>query len=141
MSWQERVADKKKRLDATIPDAWRIKDVPSTASVIDFPKGSGLLSEEELAITETSAVDLVQRMAVGVLTSVAVTTAFCKRAAMAQQLLNCTLEFFPEKALARAKELDDYYAANEKVVGPLHGLPISLKDQFRIKVSEIPGNC
>ena len=38
-------------------------------------------------------------------------------------------------ALARAKELDDYYAKNKKTVGPLHGLPISLKDQFRIKVS------
>lgn len=40
-------------------------------------------------------------------------------------------------ALKRAKELDDYYAANKKTVGPLHGLPISLKDQFRIKVNTI----
>jgi amidase len=38
-------------------------------------------------------------------------------------------------ALARAKELDDYLQKNGKPVGPLHGLPISLKDQFRIKVS------
>lgn len=37
-------------------------------------------------------------------------------------------------ALARAKELDDYYAKHKKPVGPLHGLPISLKDQFRVKV-------
>lgn len=37
-------------------------------------------------------------------------------------------------ALMRAKELDEYYAKNGKTVGPLHGLPISLKDQFRIKV-------
>lgn len=38
-------------------------------------------------------------------------------------------------ALQRAKYLDDYLAENGKTVGPLHGLPISLKDQFRIKVS------
>lgn len=47
--------------------------------------------------------------------------------------LNCSLEFFPEMALAQAKELDAYYEKNKKTVGPLHGLPISLKDQFRIK--------
>lgn len=39
-------------------------------------------------------------------------------------------------ALKRAAELDAYLAQNGKVVGPLHGLPISLKDQFRIKVSD-----
>ena len=38
-------------------------------------------------------------------------------------------------ALARAKELDEYLAKNGKPIGHLHGLPISLKDQFRIKVS------
>ena len=39
-------------------------------------------------------------------------------------------------ALARAKELDEYLQKNEKPIGPLHGLPISLKDQCRIKVSK-----
>jgi amidase len=39
-------------------------------------------------------------------------------------------------ALARAKALDEYLEKNKKPVGPLHGLPISLKDQFRIKVGE-----
>lgn len=37
-------------------------------------------------------------------------------------------------ALAQAKALDDYYEEHQKPVGPLHGLPISLKDQLRIKV-------
>ncbi|KAI9158302.1 amidase-6 [Paramyrothecium foliicola] len=133
MSWQERAADKKKRIDATIPEAWRIKDVPTAASVMDYPRQSGILSTEELDITESSATDLVHKIAAGELTSVAVTTAFCKRAALAHQLLNCNLEFFPDMALTRAKELDDYYSTNKKTVGPLHGLPISLKDQFRIK--------
>jgi amidase len=46
---------------------------------------------------------------------------------------NCALEFFPELALSRAKELDDHLQKSGKTVGPLHGLPISLKDQFRVK--------
>jgi amidase len=29
--------------------------------------------------------------------------------------------------------LDEYLAATGKVTGPLHGLPISLKDQFHVK--------
>lgn len=40
-------------------------------------------------------------------------------------------------ALARASELDAYFQSTRKVVGPLHGLPISLKDQFRIKVCQL----
>lgn len=47
---------------------------------------------------------------------------------------NNALEFFPEMALAQAKELDAYYEKNGKTIGPLHGLPISLKDQLRVKV-------
>ena len=38
-------------------------------------------------------------------------------------------------ALAQAKELDDYFEKHQKPVGPLHGMPISLKDQLRIKAS------
>lgn len=46
---------------------------------------------------------------------------------------NCLHEIFFDEALDRAKYLDEYYAKNNKTVGPLHGLPISLKDQFHVK--------
>lgn len=36
-------------------------------------------------------------------------------------------------ALARAKELDQYFATHGGPIGPLHGLPITLKDHFHIK--------
>lgn len=32
-----------------------------------------------------------------------------------------------------AKRLDAYFAENKKPIGPLHGLPVSLKDQFHVK--------
>lgn len=34
-------------------------------------------------------------------------------------------------ALERARELDAYYKQHGKPVGPLHGLPITLKDHFQ----------
>ena len=44
---------------------------------------------------------------------------------------NCLTEVLFYEALARAAYLDKYQAEHDgKVVGPLHGLPISLKDQF-----------
>jgi amidase len=41
-------------------------------------------------------------------------------------------EIFFDQALTRAKELDEYFANNRTPVGPLHGLPISLKDSFNV---------
>lgn len=38
---------------------------------------------------------------------------------------------FPE-ALATAEALDDTLSRTGKVVGPLHGLPISIKDNFNV---------
>ncbi|KAJ9297812.1 hypothetical protein DTO271G3_4033 [Paecilomyces variotii] len=131
--WEELVADKRARLEKTIPAEWKIQTLPTEDSVIDYPTKSGLLSAKELEITNSTATDLVVKLATGELKSYDVTLAFCKRAALAHQLLNCALEFFPDAALAQAKELDEYFEKNKKPIGPLHGLPISLKDQFRIK--------
>ena len=39
---------------------------------------------------------------------------------------------FPE-ALERAKYLDEYLKSHGKPVGPLHGLPISIKDCFQVE--------
>lgn len=37
-----------------------------------------------------------------------------------------------EDAIARAKAIDAEYASSGKPAGPLHGLPISLKDNFNV---------
>ncbi len=41
-------------------------------------------------------------------------------------------EIFFDEALSTAKGLDDYYQKNGHPKGPLHGLPISIKDNFKI---------
>ena len=46
---------------------------------------------------------------------------------------NCITELLPERALARAAELDAHYAAHQRPVGPLHGLPISVKEHIGMK--------
>ena len=38
----------------------------------------------------------------------------------------------PRRCIKRARELDEYRKKHGKVVGPLHGLPVSLKDTFNI---------
>jgi amidase len=86
-SWEDIAADKKNRISESIPQEWRIKSAPSVISVMGYPKESRIMSADELAITESTAVYLVAQMAAGKLSSVAVTTAFLKRAALAHQLV------------------------------------------------------
>jgi amidase len=90
-SWEELAADKRTRIASTIPSEWLIRDLPSDDNVFAFPKASGLLSAREIELTESSATDLVAQMAEGKLKSVDVTLAFCKRAALAQQLVRPTI--------------------------------------------------
>jgi len=45
---------------------------------------------------------------------------------------NCLTVTMFDDAIQRAKELDEHYKQTGKTVGPLHGLPISLKDNFNI---------
>lgn len=103
-------------------------------SVLDVPSTSGILTQKELEITENhDATDLVALMTQGELSSVEVVTAFCKRAAIAHQATNCLAEILFEEALARARECDAYLKAHGRPIGPLHGLPVSLKDSFNVK--------
>ena len=85
-SWEQTAAEKRQRLAETIPHEWKLKDSPTGDSFFDVPESSGLLSAQELEITASSATDLVTKLAQGQLKSVDVTLAFCKRAALAQQL-------------------------------------------------------
>ena len=41
-----------------------------------------------------------------------------------------------EAAIQDTKKLDDYFAEHKKPIGPLHGLPVSLKGQFHVKSIE-----
>lgn len=42
-----------------------------------------------------------------------------------------------EEAIERAKELDRYFEKTGELVGPFHGVPISLKEHFKVKGSKV----
>ena len=100
---------------------------------ISFCRQSKLLTNEELNITELNVESLAKKIAAGEYTAVQVCQAYCHRAAIAHQLVNCLVEINFNDALRQAQELDEYYQKNGKVIGLLHGIPVSLKDQFRVK--------
>lgn len=87
MTWQALAEDKKRRIDESIHAEWRVKTPLQNGSRMQYPRESGIMTTKELVITESSAAELVSKIATGELTSVAVTTAFCKRAALAHQLV------------------------------------------------------
>ncbi|KAK6440500.1 hypothetical protein LTR95_003278 [Oleoguttula sp. CCFEE 5521] len=136
LSWEDIGPKAQARLLDSIPSKWRVPDdkLPpsSQLDVTSFPAKSGLLSDHELAITDALASDIVAQIASGTWKAVDVTTAFCKRAAIAHQLTKCLTVTMFDDAIAQAKQLDRHFAETGKTVGPLHGLPISLKDNFNI---------
>jgi amidase len=86
-NWEQLAADKRTRISKSIPSEWVIKEAPKDVSAFDYAKSSGLLSAQELEWTNSTATELVAQLATGQLKSVDVTLAFCKRAALAQQLV------------------------------------------------------
>ncbi|EFE41346.1 general amidase GmdB [Trichophyton verrucosum HKI 0517] len=134
--WQAISAAKQKALLASIPPEWLIHaDILPPDSQLDvsaWPETSGWFTKAELEITSSPAAVILEKTASGSWTAESVARAFCKRAAAAHQLTNCLSEtLFPE-AIKTAQALDTHLAATGKPLGPLHGLPISIKDNFNI---------
>ncbi|KAE8371945.1 amidase signature domain-containing protein [Aspergillus bertholletiae] len=136
-TWKSEALKAKTILQASIPKEWLLPEdklPPSDQrNVVDFPKASGLFTDRELSITDMSATALVAGMGAGLLSAEEVVVAFLKRAVLGHQLLNFATEFMADTAIARAKELDAYYQRTGKLVGPLHGVPISVKEHIGIK--------
>lgn len=130
-TWEDISKAKKAAREAAIPAEWKLKTIPAIGSnVTSVPRESGILSARELEITESTAEALVSAMVSKKYTAEEVAIAFCKRAAMAQQLTNCLTEIFFDKGITQAKAIDEEYAKTGKPKGPMHGLPISLKDSI-----------
>lgn len=89
--YQELAAKAQAAVHDAIPASWKLSpetlDLPDNANVIDIPKTCGILTPDQIDITELTLTELVAKLASGKLTSVQVTEAFCARAAIAHQLV------------------------------------------------------
>lgn len=127
-TWQARAADKRIQCQNLIPEAWKLDlaalPVPQEGSSqslaesrtnlihLDIPRRSGILTPRELRITESHDVHhLLGALASGDLTALEVTVAFCKRAAIAQQLVRSSLSLSlsprPPREPIHSVEADD----------------------------------
>ncbi|KAF6812977.1 amidase [Colletotrichum musicola] len=139
--WVAIASRKQAERAARIPSRWRI---PSTAVPRDPPRLEDgpqnvlqvprqLLSDDEISITESYTIQtLLKAISARKLSATKVAEAFCHRAAIAQQLTNCLTEPLFDEAIKRAAYLDRYLRDHGKPFGPLHGLPVSIKDAFNI---------
>lgn len=116
-NWRELAAEKRAQRDALIPAEWRLAEQFTSGDARDVTgvaKQCGILSEREVEITELDEVQevsfrldgavgrvwgtdlfrnntqLAERIANKTYSAVEVTVAFSKRAAIAQQVVNCT---------------------------------------------------
>ncbi|KAB8079521.1 alpha-glucosidase [Aspergillus leporis] len=143
---------KQAHLDSQIPPEWKLPAslIPpgmlsledsitepkqyQRVNVMSIPKLSGLLTSKELEITENWDIrGLLRVIAEKKFTAEDVVKAFCKRAAIAHQLTRCLSEPLFSRALERAKDLDRHLQSSGRPIGPLHGLPVTVKDSFHIK--------
>ncbi|KAL3451863.1 fatty-acid amide hydrolase [Aspergillus insuetus] len=103
-----------------VAQATQCRDILKESMPISYQISEEKLPPKELLITETTATDLVKKMGSGTWTAEEVTIAFLKRATI-------------EDALYQAKRLDAIFQETHELVGPLHGVPISVKEHVGIK--------
>ncbi|KUJ24625.1 amidase [Mollisia scopiformis] len=129
-------AEKQLQRSNSIPKDWLVSSntLRHATNLLEVPITCDILGEIECEITSNyDATSLLQKLNSGVWSAEQVTVAFCKRAAIAQQLVNCLTEIFFDKAIERARQLDrKRQATPSKALPPLWGLPISLKDSFQV---------
>ena len=78
--WEEISARKRQQRDSKIPKEWRLATIdPARINVTSVPRECGILTAEELNITEDyEAKGLVEALTKGALKAEAVAIAFCK---------------------------------------------------------------
>lgn len=133
MTWVGLAQKKRDSLSSLIPNEWRIHLVPSAVECPNaWERVRAALTPEELEITELAPLSLLANIHAEVWSAEDVVRAFCHRAALVHQLTNCLAEIMFEEAITTARSLDQHYKQYGTLRGPLHGLPMSFMDRYRI---------
>ncbi|KAF9879590.1 amidase [Colletotrichum karsti] len=133
--WEAVAEVSRQILRDSISKKWVLHRLPEgkdAGNVVQFLDQCGILSAEELDMTRSNVQRLLVKYKSGDWTAEAVTTAFSKRATVGNQLLNFATEFLAESALEQARALDLHFQKTGNLIGPLHGIPISVKEHVAI---------
>ncbi|KAF2847604.1 amidase [Plenodomus tracheiphilus IPT5] len=122
--WLQTVKTKQRRRDDAIQKYLDSRSAPSEARVHARDQSTPLPGRVEHPTTTVDGVDeIVQAIASGAVNASQVLHAYISR----------LTEILFDDAVHQARELDAYFAENGRLIGPLHGIPMTLKDQFDVK--------
>ncbi|KAJ9487145.1 hypothetical protein VN97_g6178 [Penicillium thymicola] len=132
-TWEEIVSQKRLIRDQLL--APYLVDVARRLPQVQNPEERTRL--EDPSIQKITNIDnvtaLLECLEKGEFRAEQVIKAYIQRAVVAHQLTNSLTEILFEDAIEQAKQLDIDFAETGKLKGPLHGIPITLKDQFNVK--------
>ena len=95
------------------------------------PSSSALSSQEDTTLTSLSASEIARRIAAGRLSSQEVVEAHIRRIEVVNPRLNAVVVSLFEQARVEASRADRLREQGT-LLGPLHGVPITLKEQFMV---------
>ncbi|KAL6872186.1 amidase signature domain-containing protein [Trichoderma novae-zelandiae] len=131
-AWQEIAREAQAIRDQTLADVGATVTLPPRlpTNVITIPEK--ILSQGNIRITSLSPQHIVSLTSHGKLSAQEVVQAFLERAVVAQKLTNCVTGLLPQRAISQAIELDARLPHDPVPLGPLHGLPVSIKSHIGI---------
>jgi len=90
------------------------------------------MGKEQFKLEEATIDSIHEAIDSGEITSEALVNMYIKRIEEYDEQLNSIVLVNPN-AVDEAKKIDEYYKTNNRMIGPLHGIPILIKDQFYTK--------
>ncbi|KAJ7121254.1 amidase [Mycena crocata] len=96
-------------------------------------EAQGASPADRTIFIRSTAHEIVANIERGVWTASQVLEAFIAQSLIAQSATNCVTEVLFEHARKRARDLDTEFGKTGRLTGPLHGVPISVKDQYNIE--------
>ena len=93
-TWEVPARAKREAIKDAIPSKWRIPNPAPEQTDVTGEYIRTFLTEREIEITETDAVGITEKTCSGSWTAVEVTEAFCKRAAIAHQLVGSSFVLY-----------------------------------------------
>ncbi|KAL4801710.1 amidase signature domain-containing protein [Aspergillus unguis] len=133
--WEQTVSTKRATREQALKP-YLVSDIESRPPRVRAVQDRSCLEDDPSVQTITDIDNLpalVETLQKGQYTAEQVTSAYIRRATVAHQLTNCITEVIFEDALIQSQELDKLFKETGKLKGPLHGVPVTVKDQFNVK--------